>query len=78
VIAHRDPGVPNWLDTTGHVDGSLAVRFLLAEGVAKPTLRAVPFASLREHLPPTRSVSSAERAATLLRRRRAVWKRFRR
>jgi hypothetical protein len=79
VIAHRDPGVPNWLDTTGHVDGSLAVRFLLAEGAAKPTLRAVPFASLRDQLPAaTRPVSPAERAATLLRRRRAVWRRFRR
>ena len=78
VIAQRDPGVPNWLDATGHEEGSLAVRFLLAEGASKPALRAVPFASLRDHLPPTRTVSPAERAERLLRRRRAVWRRFRR
>jgi hypothetical protein len=79
VIAHRDPGVANWLDTTGHAEGSLAVRFLLAEGASKPTLRVVPFTELRRHLPPgLRTVSPAERAETLLRRRRAVWRRFRR
>ena len=78
-IAHRDPGVPNWLDTTGHEDGSLSVRFLLAEGASKPALRAVPFASLRGYLPAaTRTVSPAERAGTLLQRRRAAWRRFRR
>jgi hypothetical protein len=79
VIAQRDPGVPNWLDAAGHAQGTLAVRFLLAEGAAKPELRAVPFAELRAHLPPgTRAVSPAERAETLLHRRRAVWRRFRR
>jgi hypothetical protein len=79
VIAHRDPGVPNWLDTTGHTEGTLAVRFLLAEGAAKPELRVVPFAEVREHLPTgTRTVSPTERGETLRRRRRAVWRRFRR
>ena len=79
VIAHRDPGVPNWLDTTGYTEGSLAVRFLLAEAPPKPSLRAVPFAALHDELPAgTRRVTPAERAATLLARRRAVWRRFRR
>jgi hypothetical protein len=31
VIAHRDPGVPNWLDTEGHRDGTVFWRFLLPE-----------------------------------------------
>jgi hypothetical protein len=31
VIAHRDPGVPNWLDTDNHPTGSIFWRFLLPE-----------------------------------------------
>lgn len=31
VIAHQDPGVANWLDTEGHVTGSIFWRYLLAE-----------------------------------------------
>ena len=31
VVAHSDPGVPNWLDTEGHVEGSIFWRFLLPE-----------------------------------------------
>ena len=28
VIAHRDPGVPNWLDTAGHRHGTVGVRWV--------------------------------------------------
>jgi len=31
VISARDPGVPNWLDTDGHPEGSIFWRFLLPE-----------------------------------------------
>ena len=31
VVAHRDPGVPNWLDTEGHVLGLIFWRFVLPE-----------------------------------------------
>jgi hypothetical protein len=31
-LAHRDPGHPNWLDTTGHHAGYLLARSLLLEG----------------------------------------------
>ena len=31
VVAHQDPGVPNWLDTEGHAEGSVFWRFLLPE-----------------------------------------------
>ena len=33
MIAHEDPGVPNWLDPAGNRRGTLAVRFLNAEAV---------------------------------------------
>jgi len=29
VIAHSNPGVPNWLDTEGHTEGIIFWRFLL-------------------------------------------------
>jgi hypothetical protein len=29
VVAHRDPGVPNWLDTEGHRLGTVFWRFVL-------------------------------------------------
>ena len=31
VLAHRDPGVPNWLDTRGLPHGTMFWRFLLPE-----------------------------------------------
>jgi len=79
VIAHEDPGVPNWLDTAGYAQGTLAVRFLLAEETPEVRLRAVSLAGLRDELPPdTPSVTTAGRAETIERRRRAVLARYRR
>ena len=36
VVAHRDPGVPNWVDTGGRPRGSVYWRFLLAERLPSP------------------------------------------
>ena len=33
VVAHRDPGVPNWLSTAGHREGRLWFRWFLAESL---------------------------------------------
>lgn len=78
VIAHRDPGVPNWLDPAGNVRGTLAARFLLASEAPTPALRVVPLVQLRDALPPgTPRVDPEARAALLARRRRAVLRRFR-
>jgi hypothetical protein len=47
VIAHRDPGVPNWLDTAGHTNGTVGVRWVGPDVVdVLPSTRVVPFASL--------------------------------
>ena len=47
VIAHRDPGVPNWLDSEGRFYGSVFWRFFLPEGeIEAPQATVVPFASL--------------------------------
>ena len=46
VIARRDPGRPNWLDTAGHADGTLCFRWIGAEEIVDPRARLVPLASL--------------------------------
>jgi hypothetical protein len=44
VIAHRDPGVPNWLDTEGRPFGMVFWRFMLPEGeIETPQAEVVPF-----------------------------------
>lgn len=48
VVAHADPGVPNWIDTEGHPFGTLFFRFFLPEGVVEPLVaEVVPFDQLR-------------------------------
>ena len=47
VIAARDPGVPNWLDSAGHEEGHVVFRALLAEAPPLLRFRIAPLASLR-------------------------------
>jgi len=48
VVAHRDPGVPNWLDTGGRSRGTVFWRFLLAERPPPPIIcRVVELAAVR-------------------------------
>jgi hypothetical protein len=48
VIAHSDPGLPNWIDAEGRVSGLVFWRFQLPEGdVVTPIGKVMPLASLR-------------------------------
>jgi hypothetical protein len=77
VIAQRDPGVPNWLDTAGHAEGSMIYRWNQADGAPIPTTRLVELARVRDALPAdTPRVSPAERAEQIARRRAHVQRRF--
>jgi len=79
VIAHDDPGVPNWLDPAGDVLGTIAMRFLGAKEAPSPTFERVPFSQVRDALPvSTPRVSPAARASALRDRYRAVMARYRR
>jgi hypothetical protein len=47
VIAHRDPGVANWIDTEGKPFAMVFWRFFLPEGsIETPRARVVPFAEV--------------------------------
>jgi hypothetical protein len=77
IIAHQDPGRPNWLDTVGHRRGVVIIRWVMVSHRPQPVTRAVPFSQLADVLPDaTRRVSSDERPAALARRRQAVARRL--
>jgi hypothetical protein len=46
VVAHQDPGVPNWLETTGHSRGTMCFRWLRAKDAPQPQTRVVPFSEV--------------------------------
>ena len=47
VVAHEDPGEPNWLDTAGHRRGTMCLRWVGAKSHPDPTTRVVARAALR-------------------------------
>jgi len=83
VIAHRDPGVANWVDTTGHREGFMAPRWSYSETPPAdqwPTISCVkvPFERIAEHLPASvRRVDAAERAEAIRMRQAHVQLRYR-
>jgi hypothetical protein len=66
VLSLEDPGVPNWLDTGGHVRGMLVGRWHGADSYPVPTMKKVPLKDVRKHLPKeTPKVTAEERDKTL-------------
>lgn len=50
VVAHSNPGVPNWLDTEGRPSGIIFWRFVLPEEPIAPLrTKVVPLSTLRKH-----------------------------
>lgn len=41
VVAHEDPGVPNWIDTVGHRQGTMCFRWIGAKDHPQPRTRIV-------------------------------------
>ena len=83
VIAHRDPGVPNWLDTSGHPEGFMSPRWAYSttpdpEQWPSITATKVSFKDIRSHLPEsTAFVTQKQRSEQIRIRQRHVQKRFR-
>ncbi len=77
VIAQRDPGMANWLDTAGHGEGPIILRCVRTDSAPVPTTRVVPITEVAAALPPdTRRVTADERAAVIEARQLAVSRRF--
>ena len=83
VVAHRDPGVANWVDTTGLDHGYLTIRWTYNEQPPRedwPTLqvRKVALGEVVDSLPAsTRRATASERADNILMRHRHVQRRYR-
>ena len=69
VISHRDPGVPNWFDTSGRTLGLISGRYFDSETAPEPTLTKVAFASLSKHLPANTPTVSVEQRQQQMRAR---------
>jgi hypothetical protein len=76
VVAHDDPGVPNWLDTATHGEGLMVQRWVDADDTPTPEVRMVPAADLDEALGAARRVTVEERREQLRRRKVGVDRRF--
>lgn len=46
IVAHRDPGVANWITTAGHRRGTMCWRWIAADEHPSPRARVVPWSSL--------------------------------
>lgn len=46
VVAHEDPGHPNWMDTAGHAHGTMCVRWVRAKSYPEPKCRVVKHSDL--------------------------------
>jgi hypothetical protein len=79
VLAEVDPGIQNWLDTTGLFQGLVTYRYVRPISSPTPTSTVVRHVELREHLPSsTPTWTDDERRGQVAARRRGVARRFRR
>jgi hypothetical protein len=77
VLAHEDPGVPNWLDTEGRQEAIITHRWMMAEGEPELRVKVVQFSDLHDHLPAKiPRVNAEERRNQIEIRQRHVQHRF--
>lgn len=77
VVAHSDPGVPNWLDPSGHAEGYITVRWIGAAHYPVPVCTQMKCEKLSSYLPDgTKKIQALARREQLAARRRGVHRRF--
>lgn len=69
VIAASDPGVPNWLDTSGLKRGGIIGRWTRADSAPMPSTKILKLSELRKHLPAATPIVSPEEREQVLRAR---------
>lgn len=73
VVAAKDPGVPNWLDTAGHPQGLIQGRWFGCDTTPVPSVRKVALADVRRHLPLETPAITPEEREQIIRSRRAAF-----
>ena len=77
VLAHRDPGVHNWIDSQGFERGNITYRHMLEGSPVKLCTEVVKHAELGAVLPTdTATVTAEERTAQMWRRFNAIRRRY--
>lgn len=77
VVAHKDPGLPNWLDPSGHSEGMLGRRWMFAQSTPQIATALVDHSALHKHLPKAvKTISPEGRRAQLEHKRRGLYRRF--
>lgn len=77
VVSHEDPGVPNWLDPSGHREGYITLRWIGADSYPTPSCLQVKFEERFQHLPEEIGrMGPQKRREQLAARRRGVARRF--
>jgi len=83
VLSQQDPGVPNWIDTTGHREGFMSPRWAYSE-TPEPqdwpvvSAKKVPLSEVWQHLPDTTpSVTGEQRREEIRIRQQHVQNRYR-
>jgi hypothetical protein len=51
IVAHRDPGLPNWIDTTGHFCGTMCLRWVQPDATPTPHAYVVKHSELHARKP---------------------------
>ena len=78
VVSHSDPGINNWLDTSGWSEGSFCLRWTLCPSYpAEITSRVIELERLESSIPSdTPRIGPAERRELVARRQAAVSRRY--
>ena len=77
VVAHRDPGLPNWLDPSGHQEGYITVRWIGATQCPIPRCEQTKLSDFQNNLPEgVQKISSEARRQQLAARRSGAIRRF--
>ncbi|HIG70784.1 MAG TPA: DUF1214 domain-containing protein [Myxococcales bacterium] len=77
VLAHRDPGVPNWIDIGGRERGLLVYRWVWARNNPMPEAKVVDIDEVRSCVPGDHPViDDAARRKSISHRREVTWNRF--
>ena len=73
VVSSQDPGVANWLDTSGHPSGVIQGRWFQCDSQPVPTIRKIAFVEVRKQLPPDTKLVTRDERERIVRERRAAY-----
>jgi hypothetical protein len=81
VISEQNPGIANWLETTGHTTGAMMLRWQrlerdLTQDADGPVIEVVPFVDVQQHLPHYAPITTEEYAERIAARQRSVARRM--